>query len=74
VLTFMAATGSITHAIAGSFANGIGLRRAGALSIGVVAGAQLGARLSRRYSGELIRRVLSLALLAIALRVILQAL
>jgi uncharacterized membrane protein YfcA len=74
VLTFMAAAGSITHAISGSFANGIGLRRAAALSVGVVAGAQFGARLSQRYSGALIQRVLCFALLAIAARVITQAL
>jgi uncharacterized membrane protein YfcA len=74
VLTFMAFTGSATHAISGTFAGGIGLRRAAALSVGVIAGAQLGARLSRRLSGELIRRVLGLALLAIAVRVAGQAL
>jgi uncharacterized protein len=74
VLTFMAFTGSITHLISGTFAGGIGLRRAAALSVGVIAGAQLGARLSQRFSGTLIRRVLGLALLAIAVRVGLLAL
>jgi uncharacterized membrane protein YfcA len=69
VLTFMALTGSITHVISGTFAGGIGLRRAAALSVGVIAGAQLGARLSRRFSGTLIRRVLGVALLGIAVRV-----
>ena len=73
VLTFMAFTGSLTHILSGTFAGGIGLRRAAALSIGVIAGAQLGAKLSRRFSGDLIKRVLGLALLAIAVRVATQA-
>ncbi len=73
VLTFMAFTGSVTHVISGTFAGGIGLRRAAALSVGVIAGAQLGAKLSRRFSGGLIRRVLGVALLGIALRVALLA-
>ena len=74
VLAFMAAAGSITHAIAGTFANGIGLRRAAALSAGVLVGAPLGARLSRRLSGAAIRRVLAVGLALIAARVIVQAL
>ena len=74
VLTFMAFTGSATHAISGTFAGGIGLRRAAALSIGVIAGAQLGAKLSQRFSGGLIQRVLGVALLGIAARVLTQAL
>lgn len=74
VLTFMALGGSATHAISGTFAGGVGLRRAAALSIGVIGGAQLGAKLSQRFSGGLIRRVLGLALLAIAVRVATQAL
>ena len=73
VLVFMAAAGSLTHALSGTFASGIGLRRAAALSVGVLGGAQLGATLSRRTSGLAIRRVLGLALLAIALRVLAQA-
>ena len=73
VLTFMAFTGSITHVISGTFAGGIGLRRAAALSVGVIAGAQVGAKLSRRFSGALIRRVLGVALLGIALRVAMLA-
>ncbi len=74
VLAFMAATGSLTHVFSGTFASGIGLRRAAALSVGVLAGAQLGAKLSRRSSASLIRRVLGVALLAIALRVLALAL
>jgi uncharacterized membrane protein YfcA len=73
VLTFMAATGSVTHVLSGTFANGVGLRRAAALSVGVIGGAQLGAMLSRRLSGQLIKHVLGAALLLIAARVITQA-
>jgi hypothetical protein len=73
VLTFMAGTGSLTHLISGTFAGGVGLRRAAALSVGVIGGAQLGARLSQRFSGTLIRRVLGVALLGIAVRVVLLA-
>ncbi|MGI8922381.1 MAG: sulfite exporter TauE/SafE family protein [Solirubrobacteraceae bacterium] len=71
VLTFMAAAGSITHAIAGTFNDGVGLRRAAALSVGVIGGAQLGAHLSQRASGPLIRRLLALGLVALAIRLIL---
>lgn len=71
VLTFMAATGSITHAIAGTFDHGAGLRRAAALSVGVVGGAQLGARLSQRVSGPLIQRLLAVGLVVLAIRLVL---
>lgn len=71
VLTFMAATGSITHAIAGTFDHGAGLRRAAALSVGVVGGAQLGARLSQRVSGPLIQRLLAIGLVVLAIRLLL---
>ncbi|HET7568818.1 MAG TPA: sulfite exporter TauE/SafE family protein [Gaiellaceae bacterium] len=71
VLAWMAGTGTVTHAIAGSFAGGHGLRRAAALSLGVVAGAQLGARASRRLGGHHIERALAVALLALAARLLL---
>ena len=74
VLAFLAAAGSVTHAVTGTFDNGIGLRRAAALSAGVLVGAPLGARLSRRLSGAAIRRVLAIGLALIAARVIAQAL
>jgi uncharacterized protein len=73
VLTFVAASGSVTHVLSGTFANDIGLRRAAALSVGVIGGAQLGAMLSQRISGPLIKRVLGGALLLIAVRVTTQA-
>jgi uncharacterized membrane protein YfcA len=70
VLVFIAGAGSITHLIAGALAAGNGLRRALALSLGVLPGAQVGARLSRRFSGPFIRRLLGLALLALAARLL----
>lgn len=68
ILTFMAATGTITHALAGTFSHGTGLRRAAALSVGVIAGAQVGAHVSQRVSGPRIQRLLALGLLALAIR------
>lgn len=73
VLAWMAGTATVTHALAGSFAHGHGLRRAAALSIGVVVGAQLGARLSRRVGGPAIQKLLAAALLALALRLLVGA-
>jgi uncharacterized protein len=70
VLVFMAGAGSLTHVAAGAFSHGVGVRRSLALSAGVLPGAQLGARLSRRIEGPAIRRVLGIALLALALRLI----
>ena len=68
VLAIIAGSGALTHVISGSFAHGHGVRRAAALSIGVVAGAQLGARLSLRASGRLVEMLLALALLVLAIR------
>lgn len=70
VLVFMAGAGSITHLVAGSLTVGHGLRRAVAISVGVLPGAQLGARISRRMSGPTIRRVLGVALLVLAVRLL----
>jgi uncharacterized protein len=74
VLAIIAGTGAATHVITGSFADGHGVRRAIALSVGVVAGAQLGARLSLRASGRLVEALLGIALLALAARLLLTAL
>ena len=60
VLVFMAAAASVTHAIAGTFSDGVGLRRAAALAVGALVGAPLGARVSTRISGAWIRRVICL--------------
>lgn len=72
VLAFMALVATFTHVATGSFHHGVGLRRAAALSAGVVVGAQLGARLSQRLSGALIERLLAFALVALGIRLILS--
>jgi uncharacterized membrane protein YfcA len=72
VLAWMAGAGTATHAVAGSFGHGVGLRRAAALSVGVVVGAQAGARMSTRLRGALIERLLAFALAALAVRLLLS--
>ena len=74
VLAIIAGTGAATHVVTGSFAHGHGIRRSIALSVGVVAGAQLGARLSLRASGRLVEALLGIALLTLAARLLLTAL
>jgi uncharacterized protein len=71
VLACMALVASLTHVFTGTFHHGIGLRRAAALSVGVIAGAQLGAMLSQRVSSRLIQRLLAAALLALGARLVL---
>jgi uncharacterized membrane protein YfcA len=73
VLAIMAGTGSLTHVALGSFAHRHGVRRALALSVGVVAGAQLGAHVSLRLRGDMIQRLLAAALLALAARLLYAA-
>ena len=68
VLAIMALVATVTHVLAGTFHDGVGLRRAGALSIGVVLGAQVGAWLSMHLSGHHIERLLAAGLLLLALR------
>lgn len=68
VLAWMSGVGALTHVVTGSFAGGTGVRRAVALSIGVVVGAQGGALFSRRIRGRQIERMLALALLVLAAR------
>jgi uncharacterized membrane protein YfcA len=68
VLAIMAGTGTITHITLGSFSHGHGVRRATALSVGVVAGAQIGAHISLRLRGVVIQSLLATALLALAAR------
>jgi uncharacterized membrane protein YfcA len=70
VLVFVSGTGSLTHLIGGVLAPGEGLRRAIALSVGVLPGAQVGAAVSKRVPGPTIRRLLGVALLALALRLL----
>ena len=70
VLVFIAGTASLTHLIGGVLYVGNGLRRAIALSVGVLPGAQLGARLSQRLTGPSIRRLLGAALIVLAIRLL----
>jgi uncharacterized protein len=74
VLVWMSGTASATHLLGGTLTVGHGLRRALALSAGVLPGAQLGARLSRRFTGPTIRKLLGLALLGLAIRLLISAL
>jgi len=68
ILAIMSGASTLTHVALGSFMHGHGLRRAASLSIGVVAGAQLGALLSKRVPGHRIRQLLALGLIALAVR------
>lgn len=72
VLACMALVASLTHVFTGTFQHGVGLRRAAALSVGVIAGAQLGAVLSKRVSGRMIQRLLAAGLLALGARLVLS--
>jgi uncharacterized membrane protein YfcA len=74
VLVWMSGTASATHLLGGTLTVGRGLRRAVALSVGVLPGAQLGARLSRRLTGPTIRKLLGVALLGLAVRLLIAAL
>jgi uncharacterized protein len=70
ILVFMSGTSSLTHLAQGSYRVGSGLRRTLALSAGVIAGAQLGAKLSKHTSGPFIQRLLALALLGLGVRLV----
>jgi uncharacterized membrane protein YfcA len=72
VLAVMAGTGTITHVVSGSFHHQ-GLRRTLALSIGVVTGAQLGAHISLRLHGRVIHWLLTAALVALSVRLLMGA-
>lgn len=73
ILAIMALTGTLVHIASGSFAHG-GIRRTTFLSIGVLLGAQLGAKLSTRMHGAWIIRCLAAALAFAGLRILLLAL
>jgi uncharacterized protein len=68
VLAITALTGSATHVAAGLFHHGA--RRALALSIGAILGAQAGAKLSQRIHGDWIVRSLAIALGLVGMRLI----
>jgi uncharacterized membrane protein YfcA len=72
VLAIMAGTGTLTHLLIGSFHHH-GLRRTIALSVGVIAGAQLGAHISLRLRGPVILWLLAAALLALSARLLIGA-
>ncbi|HWH80370.1 MAG TPA: sulfite exporter TauE/SafE family protein [Candidatus Binatus sp.] len=72
VLAIMALTGTLVHIARGAFAEGI--TRTAIISVGVVLGAQVGARLSNRVGGKWIIRGLAIALLFVGIRLIMSEL
>lgn len=69
ILVFASASGSIVHLSNGDL-GGENLVRAVLLSIGVVPGAQAGARLGQRFGGPVIVRFLAVALVALGARLL----
>ncbi len=67
-LAIMAGAGTATHVATGAFHSGV--RRTLALGVGVLVGAQIGARWSSRVHGNWILRGLAVALLIVAVRLI----
>jgi uncharacterized membrane protein YfcA len=70
ILASMALAGTIVHIIQGNFQDG--WLHTVLLGVGVVLGAQLGARLSDKLEGSMIVRILALALLLVAIRLFFQ--
>jgi uncharacterized protein len=70
-LAVMALTGTLVHIASGAFHRGV--RRTIMLGIGVLIGAQIGARLSQRVHGAWILRSLAVALGLVGVRILLQA-
>ena len=68
VLSMMSGAGVITHLVESSYSVGNGLRRSLILAVGVAGGAQIGARLSTHVSGQLIERLLAVALAIVSVR------
>jgi uncharacterized protein len=68
VLAIMALTGTLVHIATGSFSHGV--HRTIALAIGVLVGAQIGARLSEKIQGRWIIRGLAIALGVVGLRIL----
>jgi len=71
ILAIMALTGTVVHILTGTFTHGI--HRTIALAIGVMLGAQVGARLSERIKGGWIIRGLAIALGIVGLRILMVA-
>jgi uncharacterized membrane protein YfcA len=72
VLAIMALTGTVVHIATGTFAHGV--HRTIALAIGVLLGAQVGARLSDKIKGSWILRGLAIALGVVGARILAVAL
>ena len=70
ILAIMALAGTVTHIATGTFVHGV--HRTIYLSIGVVFGAQVGARLSKRLRGVWIIRSLAIALGVVGVRLMLM--
>ncbi len=68
ILAIMALTGTLVHIATGTFSHGV--HRTIALAIGVLLGAQVGARLSEKIKGSWIIRGLALALGVVGLRIL----
>ncbi|HLN84243.1 MAG TPA: sulfite exporter TauE/SafE family protein [Candidatus Binatia bacterium] len=68
VLAIMALTGTLVHIASGAFEHGV--RRTALLAVGVLLGAQFGARLSNRVGGKWIIRGLAIALVFVGIRLI----
>lgn len=71
ILAVTALSGTVTHVATGLFHRGA--RRTIALSIGVILGAQLGARFSEKVKDDWIIRVLALAIGFVGVRILLEA-
>jgi uncharacterized membrane protein YfcA len=70
-LAVMTLAGTLVHVATGAFHHGI--RRTLVLAFGVLLGAQVGARLSHTIQGPWILRSLAVALGAVGVRILLQA-
>jgi uncharacterized membrane protein YfcA len=71
MLLLMSSVGSVAHVLAGSFVHGH--RRTLFLGLGVILGAQIGARLSQHLSGRSISLVLVGGLVLIGIRLAIHA-
>ncbi len=73
VLAFMAGEGTIVHFVSGTLTWDRSLWQASLLAVGAVPGAQVGARLARRFRSATILKALAVALLLVAARLGLKA-
>ncbi|MBI4805184.1 MAG: sulfite exporter TauE/SafE family protein [Desulfovibrio sp.] len=72
ILAVMSLSGTLTHVMTGAFSHGA--HRTAALAIGMVVGAQVGAKLSDRIGGTAIVRLLAGGLAVLGIRILLLAL